>query len=119
MKKLFTLLFILFTLNTNAQLLTEKDKQTHFAAGSIVGAISYGVILQETEDKHLAFFGSITTAFVVGALKETLDARERNNRFDKRDLYATTLGGLSIGVTLDIFTRNGKKKGRIFNINFK
>lgn len=117
MKKLFTLLFILFTLNTNAQLLTEHDKQRHFAAGAIIGGISYGIILQETEDKHLAFWGSIATSFVAGYLKETRD-KHQGAKFDDRDLLATTLGGLSIGVTFDIFTRNGKKKGRIFNINF-
>jgi len=100
---------------SNAQLLSEDDKQRHFVAGAAIGGISYGIILQETENKHLAFWGSIATSFVAGYLKETRDKRQ-GAKFDDRDLLATTLGGLSIGVTFDIFTRNGRKKGRIFNI---
>ena len=72
--------------------------------------------MQETEDKKLAFWGSIATSFVVGYVKETND-KKKDSTFDNRDLLATTLGGISIGITFDIFTRNGKKNKRIFNIN--
>jgi len=116
-----TLLFILLLLTftpSHSQLLSENDKQKHFAAGALLGGISYGIILQETENKKLAFWGSIATSFVAGYIKETSD-KNSGYYFDNRDLLATTLGGLSVGVTFDIFTRNGKKKGRIFNINFK
>ena len=116
MKKISLILLLLLSYNiSTAQLLAQEDKQKHFVAGSIVGAISYGVILQETEDKHLAFFGSIATSFVAGYLKETFD-KKQGIPFDNEDLAATALGGLSIGITLDIFTRQGKKRKRIINL---
>ena len=109
---------LLFFSLSNAQLLAENDKQKHYVAGALIGGITYGVILQETEDKKLAFWGSIASSLVAGYIKETSD-KNSGYYFDNRDLLATTLGGLSVGVTFDIFTRKGKKKGRIFNINFK
>ena len=118
MKYISTLLFLLTFLPTaNAQLLTESDKQQHFAAGVVIGGISYGLLLEQTEDKTIALIGSVASAFAAGYIKETRDAR-RGYKFDDRDLLASTLGGLSIGVTFDIFGRNGKKKGRVFNIKF-
>ena len=113
---LLALLLLSFT-PSHSQLLSENDKQKHFFAGAVLGGIGYGIILQETENKKLAFWGSIATSFVAGYVKETFDKKE-GIAFDNRDLLATTLGGLSVGVTFDIFTRDGKKKGRIFNINF-
>ena len=114
MKYLFTLLFLLSTISMNAQLLTEPDKRKHFTAGAVFGGITYGVILQETEDKKLALAGSILAAFTVGYLKETED-KKSGYTFDDRDLLATTLGGLSIGITFDIFVREGKKRKGFFN----
>ena len=117
MLRLLFFIPLLLSLNfSNAQLLSESDKQKHFVAGATFGGIAYGVLLQETEDKKLAFWGSIATSFVVGYVKETND-KKKGLKFDNRDLLATTLGGISIGITFDIFTRNGKKKGRLFNIN--
>ena len=119
MKKLSIIIpLLLFFSISNAQLLAENDKQKHYAAGALIGGITYGVILQETENKNLAFWGSIASSFVAGYVKETRD-KNSGHYFDNRDLLATTIGGLSVGVTFDIFTRNGKKKGRIFNISFK
>jgi len=116
MKYIFTLLLLLTLLPTaNAQLLTESDKQQHFAAGVVIGGISYGLLLEETEDKKIALLGSIAAAFAAGYIKEMSDAK-RGSKFDDRDLLASTLGGLSIGITFDILGRNGKKKGRVINI---
>jgi len=111
------LLLSLQTTNVNAQLLTEPDKRMHFSAGVVFGGISYGLLLEETENKQIALLGSIATAFAAGYIKETRD-KKMGYTFDNRDLLATTLGGLSIGITFDIFGRNGKKKGRVFNIRF-
>ncbi len=116
MKRLLLLILLLPTLTLNAQLLHEPDKQKHFAAGTIFGGIAYGLVLEETEDKTLAFAASIVTAFAAGYIKETYD-KNRGYTFDNRDLLATSYGGLSMGITLDIFTRNGKKRKRI--ISFK
>ena len=115
--KLFYILILIPTL-TFGQLLTESDKQKHFSAGVVLGGIAYGIVLEETEDKTAALVASIVTAFAAGYIKETFDS---NNgiRFDNRDLLATTYGGLSMGITLDIFARNGKRKKRIFKFKRK
>lgn len=116
MKRLLLLILLLPTLTLNAQLLNEPDKKMHFAAGTIFGGIAYGIVLEETEDKTLAFAASIVTAFAAGYIKETYD-KNRGYTFDNRDLLATSYGGLSMGITLDIFARDGKKRKRI--ISFK
>ena len=116
MKRLIAILLLLSTLTLNAQLLYESDKQKHFAAGTVIGGIAYGIVLQESEDKTLAFAASILTAIAAGYIKETYD-KKRGHTFDNRDLLATSYGGLSMGITLDIFARNGKKRKRI--ISFK
>lgn len=116
MKYFLIIALLLNSFATNAQLLTEPDKQKHFMAGAFFGTFAYGLVLDETEDKTQAFVASIVTAFAVGAIKESLDSRQDGNRFDKRDLLATTYGGITIGITLDIFAKNGKKKGRVFKL---
>jgi len=116
MKQFIALFLLLPTLTLNAQLLHESDKQKHFAAGTVFGGIAYGLVLEQTEDKTLAMAASIVGAFAAGYLKETYD-KNRGYTFDNRDLLATSYGGLSIGITLDIFARNGKKRKRI--ISFK
>ena len=113
---LFILLFCFSSLN--AQLLAETDKQKHYAAGAIVGSIVYGITLGETEDKTLAFAASILGSVAAGYIKETYDANNGIS-FDNRDLLATTYGGLSMGITLDIFAKNGKRKKRIFKFKRK
>jgi hypothetical protein len=110
---LFILLFCFSSLN--AQLLAETDKQKHYAAGAIVGSIVYGITLGETEDKTLAFAASILGSVAAGYIKETFDAKQGYG-FDNRDLLATTYGGLTVGITLDIFARDGKKNKSIINL---
>ena len=118
MKQFILLSLLIFFFNANAQLLAESDKQNHYAAGTIIGGIAYGIALGETEDKTVAFVTSIVTAFAAGYIKETFDAKQGYG-FDNRDLLATTYGGISVGITFDILTRNGKKKKRIFNFRRK
>jgi hypothetical protein len=118
MKYIFTLLFLLTFLPTaNAQLLTESDKHEHFAAGAVLGGVAYGLVLEETESKPTAMAASILTAFVVGYIKESHDAKQGYG-FDNRDLLATTYGGLSMGITLDIFARKPKKGRSVINFGF-
>lgn len=118
-KKLFFIIPLLLCFSlSNAQLLTEDDKQKHFAAGAVVGSIAYGIILEESEDKKIAFIASIATAFAVGYIKETYD-KKNGYGFDNRDLLANTYGGLTAGITLDIFTKDSKKGKGIFNFKKK
>ena len=114
MKKLLLIIpLLLCFFLSNAQLLTENDKQKHFAAGAVIGSLAYGIILEESQNKKTAFIASVATAFAVGYLKETYD-KKNGYEFDNRDLLASTYGGLTIGITLDIFAKDGKKGKGIF-----
>ena len=115
MKKTLLFLLLFCFSGINAQLLAESDKQKHYAAGAIVGSLTYGIVLGETHDKTLAFAASVVGAFAAGYLKETFDAKQGYG-FDDRDLLATTYGGLTIGITLDIFAKDGKKNKGIINL---
>ena len=119
MKLLLFLPFFFFTIiPSNAQLLTEPDKQEHFMAGAFFGGLTYAIVLDKTEDNRKAFLAGLTSAIVVGTIKETFDSRQKGNYFDTRDLLATTYGGLSIGVTFDLIARKGKNKGKLIRFKF-
>ncbi len=119
MKYLLLLPFFLFTtLPSNAQLLTEPDKQEHFMAGAFFGTLSYAIVLNKTEDNRKAFLASVATAVLFGTIKEAVDSRQKGNYFDTRDLLATTYGGISIGITFDLIARIGKKKGKLIRFKF-
>ena len=108
--KLIFLYLILVPTLVFGQLMTEEDKQQHFTAGGIVSALTYGVVYKRTNNRKKALVYSIASSIVVGALKELADSRVPGNKFDTRDLLATSYGGISIGVTLNLVTRKKKKK---------
>lgn len=99
---LFLLLIPTFSYS---QLLSEKDKQYHFAAGAFISAGTYTLVYNKTKNRKKALIYSIASSVLVGTLKELSDSREKGNTFDKRDLLATTYGGLSIGVTFNLFSK--------------
>jgi len=107
MKKLVLLLFL--TTNTiNSQI--AQDKKLHYAAGIISGAVGYDFVYKKTNNKKLAFAGSVFTSMLAGVVKETLDSKEPGNYFDKKDLVATTLGGITVGLTIELFNKKSKKR---------
>ena len=108
MNKLIILLLLLPTLSF-AQLLTEEDKQMHFAAGAITSTLVYDYVYRKTESKKKAVVYSIASSIVVGSLKELIDSRQKGNKFDTRDLLATTYGGITFGITFNILTKKKKR----------
>ena len=108
MKKLLLLLLMLIPFLSNAQLLTEEDKQMHFAAGAITSILVYDYVYRRTDSKKKALVYSIASSILVGTLKEVVDSREKGNRFDGRDLLATTYGGITFSVTFNILTKKKK-----------
>ena len=50
------------------------------------------------------------SAVLVGTIKELLDHSQKGNRFDGRDLLATTYGGLTVGFTFTLFRKNKRRK---------
>lgn len=107
------LIVLLFTSTLSFGQLSESDKESHFAAGTIIGGISYGLVLEETQDKTIAFIASIAGAVAAGYIKETFD-KTRGYGFDNNDFLATAGGGLTIGITLDILVKDNRKKNGIF-----
>jgi len=108
MNKLIILLLLLPTLSF-AQLLTEEDKQMHFAAGAITSTLVYDYVYRKTESKKKAVVYSIASSIVLGSLKELVDSRQKGNKFDTRDLLATTYGGITFGITFNILTKKKKR----------
>jgi uncharacterized protein YfiM (DUF2279 family) len=107
MNKLIILLLLLPTLSF-AQLLTEEDKQMHFAAGAITSTIVYDYVYRKTDSKKKALIYSIASSILVGTLKEVADSRIPGNRFDTRDLLATAYGGITFSLTFNILTKKKK-----------
>ena len=108
MKKLAVVLF--FTLSiTNAQEIPE-DKQLHFAAGTITGTLGYEYVYSKTKDRKKAFAAGVLTSMAVGIFKESLDATQPGNKFDLKDLAATTLGGITVSFTINLFDKKKKRK---------
>ena len=50
------------------------------------------------------------SAVLVGTIKELLDHNQKGNRFDSRDLLATTYGGLTISLTFNLFKNKKRHK---------
>ena len=91
MKKIICVLFAVVTAVTaNAQI--EQDKQLHFLAGGLASSYGYTYVFDKTKNKTKATFAGIGLAIIAGAIKETVDSRQYNNKFDIEDLAATTLG---------------------------
>ena len=109
-KKLLGLCLFLLVIDIFAQI--PKDKQLHYGAGIITGTIGYEYVYIKTKDRKKAFIAGITTSFLAGAFKETIDATQKGNKFDAKDLLATTLGGFTITINLNY---NEKLNNRIIN----
>ena len=108
--KLFTVILALtFTSLSNAQFISN-DGELHLAAGALISATTYSIIYASTKNKKKAFWMSLSAATIAGVVKEAMDSRKENNKFDSGDLAATSLGGLTASFTLDLFV--GKKKNR-------
>ena len=94
----------------NQFILTESDKQLHFAAGAIATTIGYEWALKKYKgDKTKAFFVGLGTGLVAGIAKESFDNWRVGNYFDERDLLATMMGSVSVTIPLSIFRKPKKK----------
>ena len=109
MKKLCAIfLIVLSAAVVNAQV--DQDKKLHFLAGGLASSYGYTYTYDKTKNKTKATFAGIGLAMLAGAIKETIDSRQHNNKFDLEDLAATTLGGITIGVTINLFNNDRKSK---------
>ena len=103
MRILLLILTAIAAINASAQI--APDKQLHYAAGVVSGAVGYELIYRITKDKKKARWGGYATSILAGTLKEVIDSQQLGNRFDPNDLLATTLGGITVGITIKLFDK--------------
>jgi uncharacterized protein YfiM (DUF2279 family) len=108
-KKLCVIFLIALSVSVaNAQI--EQDKQLHFLAGGLASSYGYTYIYDKTKNKTKATIAGIGLAMLAGTIKETIDSRQPRNKFDLEDLAATTLGGITVSVTINLINNDRKRK---------
>lgn len=107
----YTLAFLLFCLFLNiGNSQIGQDKVLHFAGGALFGLAGAGIAKEVSNgDPCWTFVGAVGGALLVGLGKEAVDAGQEGNQWDNKDVLATALGGVAVGITIEIF-RNKKKK---------
>lgn len=116
-----TLLFFVLASHCYGQV--ERDKALHFLGGNLFGLAGAGIAKQASEGNRIwTFVGSVAGSTLIGLGKETVDAGQRENGWDNDDLVATILGGVTVGVTIDLFAKKDDRKrlrGRYSNLDLK
>ena len=84
-------------------ILQEPDKQLHFGAGMITSALGYTWSYNKHQNKKRAMITGLCTAFAAGVMKELYDGGIRGGYVDHRDILATTMGGITMSVTIPLF----------------
>ncbi|WP_347925750.1 hypothetical protein [Pontimicrobium sp. SW4] len=103
------IIYLVFTNVSHAQFISDDDK-LHFGTGALISGATYTFVYAKTKNKKKAFWISLGTSALAGLTKEIYDSTKKGNRFDTGELVATTAGGLTASITLNIFT--GKKKSK-------
>lgn len=103
------LFFLLLPIFLHSQL--RKDHVLHFGAGVVAGGVG-AFAASEISDgsRGWTFAGAVAGSLLAGLAKEAVDAGKPDNQWDNTDLAATALGGVSIGVTIDLFTARARRK---------
>lgn len=116
-----TLVFLVFASYCHGQV--ERDKALHFLGGNLFGLAGAGIAKQASDGNRVwTFVGSVAGSTLIGLAKEAVDAGQRENGWDNDDLAATVLGGVTVGVTIDLFSKKDNKKrlrGRYSQLDLK
>ena len=118
-KILLIIAFILGTTQFIAQDFRERDKQLHFAAGTIAGAFGYYMYQNEfgrVPQSH-AILAGLATGFAAGTAKELFDTAIQGEKFDTEDLAATILGSFTISVVIPIFQNRKVRYRQLDKVN--
>lgn len=110
MKKLISALVFLMCIHfVSGQ---DRDKVLHYIGGNLYGLAGAGIAKQISKgDRWWTFAGAIGGSALVGLGKEAIDAGQRENGWDNDDLWATILGGATVGMVIDI--AGGKKRRKL------
>jgi hypothetical protein len=109
--KMPIIFILLFHSISYAQL--AEDDLLHFGAGILSGAAGAFVASELSDgNRFWTFTGAIAGGLLAGTVKESID-KKNYNTWDNRDLGATVLGGITAGITIDLFT--GKKRSKNLN----
>jgi hypothetical protein len=75
---------------------TALDKQLHFAYGDNIAFITMFILLFVSTTLRVweITILAVIAAFFAGLIKEVWDGGTEGNTFDKKDLLATTIGGV-------------------------
>ncbi|MDF0708692.1 hypothetical protein [Flagellimonas okinawensis] len=104
-----TLLFFVLASHCHGQV--ERDKALHFLGGNLFGLAGAGIAKQASDGNRIwTFVGSVAGSTLIGLAKETVDAGQRDNGWDNDDLAATILGGVTVGVTIDLFAKKDDRR---------
>ena len=89
----------------------ERDKALHFLGGNLFGLAGAGIAKQMSDGNRVwTFVGSVAGSALIGVAKEAVDAGQEGNQWDNEDLAATVLGGVTVGVTIELFSKKNDKK---------
>ncbi len=107
------LFLVLVLLATRVSSQIDQDKALHFLGGNLYGLAGAGIAKQISKgNRWWTFAGAIGGSTLIGLGKEAVDAGQRPNGWDNDDLLATILGGVTVGLTIDLFTNHKKQKQR-------
>ena len=111
MKNILTLFILLSSMSQlHAQL--ENDKVLHFGAGALSGAAGAFIASELSDgDRAWTYIGAVGTSLLAGLAKESID-KNNGNEWDNGDFAATVLGGITVGVTIDLFRGKKRRKGK-------
>ena len=104
-----TLVFFVLASYCHGQV--ERDKALHFLGGNLFGLAGAGIAKQASDGNRIwTFVGSVAGSALVGVAKEAVDSGQQDNGWDNDDLAATVLGGVTVGVTIELFAKKDKNK---------
>lgn len=115
------IIVLIFFVHFSAQGQVKQDKVLHFAAGAISGAAGAFIASEiSNRNRFWTVTGAIAASLLTGLTKETLDKRD-GRAWRNADVAATVLGGVTVGVSIELFSKkNGKyyvKKNKSKDLN--
>jgi len=112
---IFIIMYFALLSNCNAQFISDDDK-LHFGAGALISGATYTYVYTKTKSKKKAFWMSLGLSTLAGLTKEIYDSTKKGNKFDTGELVATSAGGFTASITLEIFVGRKKRKSTLQNV---